>query len=81
MNNNMPHLKSPKKPKQKSRLGTASNEITGGGGLLTSFRTTKFSENTLNSIRVMERTRMMGADERTYERQADVHSKFSEDIT
>ena len=29
----MPYLKSPKNPKQKSPLGTASNETTGGGGL------------------------------------------------
>ena len=31
-NNNAPHLNSPKNQKQKSRLGTARNEITGGGG-------------------------------------------------
>ena len=29
INNNTAHLKSPKNQKQKSRLGTASNEITG----------------------------------------------------
>ena len=32
INKNAPHLKSPKNQKQKSRLGMASNEITGGGG-------------------------------------------------
>ena len=32
INNNTPHLKSPKNQKQKSRIGTASNEITGRGG-------------------------------------------------
>ena len=35
INNNTPHLKS-----QKSRLGTASNKITGGGGARTSLRST-----------------------------------------
>ena len=32
INNNAPHLKSQKNQKKKSRLWTASNEITGGGG-------------------------------------------------
>ena len=32
MNNGTPHVKITKEPKQKSRLGTASNKVTGGGG-------------------------------------------------
>ena len=32
MNNNTSHLKITKEPKQKSRLGTASNQNYGGGG-------------------------------------------------
>ena len=32
INNGTPRLKSPKEPKQKSRIGTASNKTNGGGG-------------------------------------------------
>ena len=54
INNNAPHIKSPKNQKQKSRLRTASNEITGRGwGVAVGLQLIFFAEMFLSFLKSM----------------------------